>query len=151
MDSNFPLVRMTNGAGAVYYARTYGWTSTGVMTSNLLASTEFALPSNLPAGTYSLVVVANGIPSDSVPFTTPLTQPSLVNLSLDNGNLSLNCANGLAGRTYILLTSTDISAPLNQWTAIETNLVMTNGPFMMAVSNVFILNQAQRFFTLDAE
>src|ERR1017187_7297974 len=33
--SNYPLVRMTNSAsGKVYYARTYNWSSTGVMTRN---------------------------------------------------------------------------------------------------------------------
>ena len=38
-------------------------------------TTEFALPTGLPAGTYSLVAVANGISSDPVPFTIPLTAP----------------------------------------------------------------------------
>jgi hypothetical protein len=41
MDSNYPLVRMTNNAtGNVYYGRTYGWNSTAVMTS-LAVTTEF--------------------------------------------------------------------------------------------------------------
>ena len=69
MDSNYPLVRMTNSGGNVFYARTYNWSSTGVMTSNKVVTTEFVLPSNLPPGSNSLVVVANGISSDPVPFT----------------------------------------------------------------------------------
>jgi len=68
MDSNYPLVRLLDSSANVYYARTFNWTSTGVMTGCQLTSTEFALPPALPAGFYSLVVVANGIPSDPVPF-----------------------------------------------------------------------------------
>jgi hypothetical protein len=69
MDSNYPLVRMTNSGGNVFYARTYNWSSTGVMKSNQVVTTEFTLPPNLPAGSDSLVVVANGISSDPVAFT----------------------------------------------------------------------------------
>jgi hypothetical protein len=71
MDSNYPLVRLTDGSGNVYYGRTYNWSSTGVMTGNTPVTTEFSLP--LPVygngGPFSLVVVANGISSDPVSFT----------------------------------------------------------------------------------
>jgi len=70
MNSNYPLVRMTNNAtGNVYYARTYNWSSTGVMTGTNLVTTEFAALPAVPAGTYSLVVVANGIASTAIPLT----------------------------------------------------------------------------------
>jgi uncharacterized repeat protein (TIGR03803 family) len=69
MNSNYPLVRMTNGfTGNVYYARTYNWSSTGIQTGDTPITTEFALPPGLPPGKYSLVVVANGITSDSLAF-----------------------------------------------------------------------------------
>src|SRR5438445_2638928 len=61
MDSNYPLVRLTDRSGNIYYARTYSWSSTGVMTGISPVTTEFALPLNLRnPGTYSLVV-ANGL------------------------------------------------------------------------------------------
>lgn len=63
MDSNYPLVRMTNGTGTVYYCRTTNWSSTGVMTGSSVVSTDFRLPAGLASGAYSLVVVANGISS----------------------------------------------------------------------------------------
>jgi hypothetical protein len=69
MDSNYPLVRLSDTNANVYYARTYDWSSTGVMTGTTPETTEFTLPSALPAGTYSLVVVANGVSSDPVSFT----------------------------------------------------------------------------------
>ena len=80
MNGNYPLVRMTNSIGNVYYARTFNWSSTGVMTGNKPVTTEFELPANAPVGTYWLVVTANGISSDAVQFTashplriTPIT------------------------------------------------------------------------------
>ena len=72
MDSNYPLVRLTDGSGNVYYARTYNWSSTGVMTGNTPVSTEFKLPEFLPSGPLSLMVVANGIASDPVTFSGPV-------------------------------------------------------------------------------
>jgi len=73
MNSNYPLVRLSSGAN-VYYARTYNWSSTGVMTGSLVVTTEFRPPASLPSGSYSLVAVANGIASDPVLFcTTPLS------------------------------------------------------------------------------
>ena len=74
MDSNYPLVRLIDGSGNVYYARTYNWSSTSVMTGNQVLSTEFALQGGLNQipGVYSLEVVANGISSDPVAFYTPV-------------------------------------------------------------------------------
>lgn len=69
MDSNYPIVRMTDGGGNVYYAVTYNWSSTGVNTGSTPVTTEFSVPGTVPSGTYSLVVVANGIASDAVSFT----------------------------------------------------------------------------------
>jgi len=74
MDSNYPLVRMTNDvSGNVYHARTYGWSSTSIMTGGQVVTTEFSLPVNLPAGTYSLVAVANG--NSSLPVPSPMRRP----------------------------------------------------------------------------
>lgn len=151
MASNFPLVRMTNSVGNVYYARTFGWTSTGVMTSNKVVSTEFALPAALPAGTYSLFAVANGIASDPVLFTTPLRPPTVVGISLDETNIVLTGTNGLAGRTYFVFTSTDASAPLNQWTPISTNVLGANGSFSITATNAVGPADTARFFILQAQ
>ena len=69
MDSSYPLVRLTNSSsGNVYYARTFGWSSTTIQNPNPV-TTEFTVPASLPAGTYSLVVVANGNASAPTNFT----------------------------------------------------------------------------------
>ena len=76
MDSNYPLVRLTNtNNGNVYYARTFNWNSTSVMTGNRLISTEVVLPADLPTANYDLVVVANGISSDPITFPTATSPP----------------------------------------------------------------------------
>jgi hypothetical protein len=67
MNTNYPLVRLVSGSN-VYYARTFNWSSTGVMTGSQVVSTEFALPAGLPSGSYTLYVVANGNASDPYPF-----------------------------------------------------------------------------------
>ena len=71
MDSNYPLVRLTDGSGNVTYARTYNWSSTGVQTGGALVSTEFSAANIFP-GNYSLQVVANGIASDPAFFNEPV-------------------------------------------------------------------------------
>ncbi len=151
MASNFPLVRMTNSAGHVFYARTFDWSSTGVMTSNKVVTTEFALPAGLAAGTYSLVAVANGIASDPVLFTIPLTPPGISSFNITGADVSLNCTNGLAGRTYYVLTSTDPTAALNSWTPIATNSLGVNGSFSITVTNAINPADSQRYFTVEAQ
>jgi len=76
MNSNYPIIRMTAANGQVYFARSYGWSSTGVMTGTNLVTTEFVVSAGMPAGTYAVVVVANGI--SSLPFALsipPVPQP----------------------------------------------------------------------------
>ena len=64
MASNYPLVRLTNIAnGAVSYARTANWSSTGVQTGSTPVTVNFTFPTGDAAGTYLLQAVANGIAS----------------------------------------------------------------------------------------
>jgi len=73
MASNYPIIRLTSGTN-VYYARTFNWNSTGVQRGTAADTVQFTVPSGVPAGTYSLVVTANGISSDTTTFTfNPLT------------------------------------------------------------------------------
>jgi len=126
MDSNYPLIRMTNSAsGNVYYVRTYGWNSTGVATGSKLVTTEFSLPPSLPAGAYSLVVTASGLSSAPTTFTyapgaapTGLTAASGENSQVD---LSWNPVNGAT--TYNLKRYTANASP---YYSLLLNLARTN-------------------------
>ena len=69
MATNYPIVRLTSGTN-VYYCRSTNWNRVGaVMTGTAPDTAQFTLPAGLPAGTYSLQVIANGIPSSVYSFT----------------------------------------------------------------------------------
>ncbi len=77
MNTNYPIVRLTTGR-RVYYARTFNWNRTGVMTGRLLDTAYFSLPAGIPQGTYNLTVSANGISSKAVVVTTGKTAGDLI-------------------------------------------------------------------------
>ncbi len=69
-STNFPLVRITNSATShVFYARTHDHSTMGVATGSQTVSTNFDVPSGMETGASTLVVVANGIPSQPVSVT----------------------------------------------------------------------------------
>jgi hypothetical protein len=64
MATNYPLVQLTNHTtGAVSYCRTANHSTMAVATGTTTVSTNFTVPSGLTTGSYTLVVIANGIPS----------------------------------------------------------------------------------------
>ena len=72
MDSNYPIVQFVNGS-SVYYATTYNWSDTGIFSGSTPETVDFTLPLGIPAGTYSVYAVANGITSSPVSLTLPTT------------------------------------------------------------------------------
>jgi hypothetical protein len=65
-DENFPIVRLSDEDGTVFYARTTNWTSTGVATGRAREKVDFTLPAGIPPGKYQLVDVGAGIASPPV-------------------------------------------------------------------------------------
>jgi len=61
-DENFPIVRLRNSFGQMFYATTFNWSSTGVATGDTPETVNFTLPPgvNVP-GNYALQVVGAGI------------------------------------------------------------------------------------------
>ena len=70
MDSNYPLVQLVNGSN-VYYATTSNWSDTGVLQGSTPVTVDFTLPLGIPAGTYSVFAVTNGISSAAMSLTIP--------------------------------------------------------------------------------
>jgi hypothetical protein len=69
-STNYPLVRITNKkTHDVFYARTHDHSSMAVATGSQSVSTNFDVPASAQTGASTLVVVANGIPSDPVSVT----------------------------------------------------------------------------------
>jgi hypothetical protein len=101
MNSNYPIVRINHSNGNVYYARTFNWSTTSVMTGATPVSTEYQLPASMPAGAYSLVVSANGNASDPAVAASITTDPSSASACLSGGSASFTVvAGGTGGFTY---------------------------------------------------
>ena len=73
--TNYPLVRITNTAtGHVVYCRTHNPSTMAVATGSAPVSTQFDVPASIESGPSTLVVVANGIPSQPWNLTVSATQ-----------------------------------------------------------------------------
>ncbi len=72
MDENYPIVRLVNSTGQVFYCRTTNWSSAGVATGSRPQTVNFTLSSSVIAGNYSLIVSAAGI--SSAPFAVEISQ-----------------------------------------------------------------------------
>lgn len=138
MDSNYPLVRLTNSLGNVYYERTYNWSSTSVMTGSAIETTEFNNSAGLPPGTYSLVVTVNGISSDPVNF---LIQPKLA-IAASGQNVILTWPTNAVG--FQLETTTSLGSGA-VWTTNSTPPTIVGG--VNTVTNQ--RTGAQRFYRLS--
>jgi hypothetical protein len=71
MSTNYPIVRLTHHAtGQVVYLRSHHFSTMGIATGHKLPhdrkSCIIDIPSSLPIGKWKLVVIANGIPSESI-------------------------------------------------------------------------------------
>lgn len=71
MNSNYPITRFTSGTGAVFYGRTFNWSSTGVATGTATETADVVLPLGLAPGDYSVAVIANGNASQPMTLTIP--------------------------------------------------------------------------------
>jgi len=67
--TNYPLIRLSNTAGAAVYLRTFGFSTRAVATGGAVVSTRVQVPDHTPAGVWQLVVVANGCASDPMTVT----------------------------------------------------------------------------------
>jgi hypothetical protein len=112
MNSNYPLVRMTNSVGQVFYARTLNWNSTGVMTGTNIVSTDFVVPSNVPHGIYSLVVSANGNASAPTNF---IYSPDSLLIANTNSLLFTGTNGGPFTPASISLTLTNVGSSSLNW------------------------------------
>jgi Kelch motif len=138
MASNYPLIRLTNSAGNVYYERTYNWSSTGVKTGSTPETTQFTNSAGVPWGTYSLTVAANGISSAPYSF---VFQPKLA-LIHSGGNVILSWPTNSAG--FILKYTTNPS-PATVWSANSQPITVING--QNVVTNK--LAETEMFFRLQ--
>lgn len=112
MNSDYPVARITNGVGNVLYCRTYNWSTCNLMTGTNVVTTEMTLPAGLLAGTYPLVMTANGIASAPYLLSIPGTPlPPVANLTFTSKSPNQMAfkwsAIGLTEAGYVVQRSTD--------------------------------------------
>jgi hypothetical protein len=72
MDTNYPIIRMVNTTGSVFYARTTNWSSVGVDGGSTTETVNFTLHPSVTAENYSVIVSGAGI--SSFPLFLNITQ-----------------------------------------------------------------------------
>jgi hypothetical protein len=63
MDENYPIIRMTNSAGNVFYARSTNWSLVGVEGGPAPETVNFTLHPSVTPGNYTVIVSGAGISS----------------------------------------------------------------------------------------
>ena len=111
MNSDYPVARITNGS-VTAYCRTYNWSTCNLMTGTNIVTTEMTLPAGLLAGTYPLVVTANGIASAPYSLTivgTPLpVVRSMIFTAIASNQMAFHWnAIGLTETGYVIQRSTN--------------------------------------------
>jgi hypothetical protein len=132
METNYPIVRLTIGT-RVYYARTSYWNRIGAVQTGALPDTaQFTLPAGMPAGTYSVVVIANGFASNPFTYTfNPYTvTPSVLANENCNGSVKGNATATVHGGSgpYTYNWS-------NGSTTNPTGAVLTKGTYTVIVTD----------------
>ncbi len=77
--------------------------------------------------------------------------PFLMNLSFAGTNLILNANKGVAGKTYYVLTSTNLTTPFGQWSPIASNLLTANGLFSIIATNAVSSKTPHQFYILRGQ
>ena len=70
MATNYPIIQIKNpNSGKIWYCRTFGHSTMGVATGTSVQTTNFQVPSSIEKGSSELNLIANGIPSATVPIS----------------------------------------------------------------------------------
>jgi hypothetical protein len=121
------------------------WSSTPTNTFTTLNLPS--LPANLAwSASYLYTAGVIGIVSNAVP-----TEPAnILTVSLSGTNLVVTGTNENGGQSfhYVILSSTNLSLPVSQWTILSTNGFNTDGTF--SFTNGINASQPSTFFTVKA-
>jgi hypothetical protein len=133
--TNYPIVRLTNSAGVVKYARTTNWTPGISLAGDSTPMTvQFTVPAGIGNGNYQLAVSANGIASANRPFTVgPPVIPSVVTTNYNAGTKTLTLTgDGFANSLTLTLKNGKINiegangTKLTNLNTAQSNLVSTS-------------------------
>jgi len=135
---------------------------TNVLNGSLAAGQSYRL---FRAGTYagafsSVILPTNSLPANSywtntLPVngtiaivSTVIPHPVVTSITLNGLNATINATNGSAGATFYVLSSTNVTLPLSNWTVLATNAFDVNGNIVnYTVTNG--VSGPQRFYILQ--
>jgi uncharacterized repeat protein (TIGR03803 family) len=127
---------------AVLYAFTNGMDGGGPVGGLLLFS-------NMLYGT-TLQGGANG-GGTLFSLTVPAPALAIISINLAGTSLVIAATNGMAGRTYTVLTSTNLTLPLPGWIPVATNVLNASGNFTITATNAVNPAASQHFYILGAQ
>ena len=78
--------------------------------------------------------------------TGTLPQPGFSSVVLNGNSLVLSGTNGVAGQKFVLMSSTNVAAPANQWLPVLTKTFGPGGEFN--VTNTINTSTSKEFFYL---
>ena len=146
MPSNFPLIRVVDSQGMVYYAPTFNWNNMGVQTGKAVESVEFTLPLGFTVSGSSISVVASGIASDPQPFVLAspylaLTTPRAPYL---NQTVEMLFSSVPTGNTFTLTFDGQTTAAITYSTVASTlqSNIQAGLAGIMYYKNVNVVNTA---------
>jgi len=91
--------------------------------------------------------------SDHLPvvadYTIPIPAPVITSFNLAGTNLVLNVANSITGGVFTVLTSSNISLPMTNWTRLGITNIATSGSFALTVTNAVNPSSPGQFFQLQ--
>ncbi len=164
LPANVKFVSATGGGTTNANVAKVVWTGFNLAANT---STNLTLIVNAPTvGNVTNIVVVASAATDLNPANNTVTNvtsvsttiiptvpPYIGSFNIVGSNLAINGTNGVTGGTYYLLSTTNVAKPLNQWTAVATNVVNTNGTsgaFLFTGTNVVTPSLGQQFYILSS-
>jgi fibronectin-binding autotransporter adhesin len=111
--------------------------------------------SGLDNATFGTVELPNyytwntNLDAGTVSVATVLPLPSISSITTSGSDITLNAVGGIAGGQVIVLTSTNIVAPLGQWTALTTSTFDGDGNFNYTVTGALDSGLPEQFYILQ--
>jgi autotransporter-associated beta strand protein len=153
VNGSIPTNNVVAVSGTVFYGGVLNIVTSGTFT----AGQSFTLFSGAGAVSASNFSSIQGNPGsgNQFAFTNGVlsvvgggkTGPTITGIKLSGTTLTISGANGTANGQYVLLGSTNLALPLNQWTPILTNSFNGSGSFNLS-TNIVNPTQPQEFYIL---
>jgi len=107
--------------------------------------------SNLPPLSVGLAWNTGNLAVNGTISVVSAAPPSLSSILVSGTNITLTSTNGSAGGQVIVLTTTNLALPVNQWTPLTTNNYDGTGSFSYTVTGALTSGLPQQFYRLQTQ